>query len=76
MNLRPMIRTMLQEVGLYQVPETTLRAQIEGQLGGTVDEAAFQADLKWLMDKAWIDYTVEPESGAKRWALTPEGRAR
>ena len=77
MNFRATIRTMLKEIGsTYQLPEAVLRSQIEGRLGGAVDEAQFQSDLKWLLDKAWVDYTIDPESGVKRWALTEEGRTR
>lgn len=76
MNLRAAIRTMLKEAGRYQLPEATLRSQIEGQLAGAIDEAQFQGDLKWLLDKGWVDYTVDQESGVKRWALTEEGRTR
>lgn len=74
-NYRTIIRRMLGETGKYKLPEDTMRAQLCRQLDATaINEVQFQQDLKWLLDRAWIDYTVEAESETKRWFLTEEGR--
>ena len=75
-NYRTIIRQMLGELGKYKLPEDTLRAQLASQLDGTVNDVQLQQDLKWLLDKAWIDYKVEPESEVKLWFLTEEGKKK
>ena len=57
-NYRTIIRQMLGELGKYKLPEDTLRAQLASQLDGEVNDVQLQQDLKWLLDKAWIDYKV------------------
>lgn len=76
MILRNQILTVLSQCGSYQLPEETLRASLRQMMGAAVEEAEIDAALKWLKDKAYIDFTVDEVSEAKRWAITASGKQK
>lgn len=76
MILRQQILTLLKQCGSYQLPDGTLRDSLRQVMGDAVTDAEIEASLKWLKDKALIDYTVEEVTETKRWAITEAGKAK
>jgi hypothetical protein len=75
-SIRIQILTVLSQTGEYKLPEDTLFTTLTKILDAAVTDPDFQAALKWLKDKAYIDFTVEELSEAKRWFITESGKAK
>ena len=70
MNYRTLIRELLSKTGSYKMSEDVLRATIRVATDDIVNEAKFKDALQWQHDRGVIDFTIDQETGVKRWFLT------
>ncbi len=74
-KLRILILSMLGRSSDWEFPEEALCDEISLMQRGAVAKEEVQAALKWLNEKAYVDFTVEPISETKRWKITESGKA-
>jgi hypothetical protein len=74
--IRLEILKVLSKTGDYKMPEDTLLTTLNQLLDAAVSESEYQEALNWLKAKAYIDFTVDEISEAKRWYITASGKAK
>jgi hypothetical protein len=75
-SIRLQILQVLSRTANYKMPEDTLLTTLTQLLDADVSKSEFQDALKWLKDKAYIDFTVDEITENQRWFITSSGKGK
>lgn len=67
--------TVLNSMGGYPARESVIYGQFNASQPDVQTMASLREHLQHAKDKGWTDYIVDEIDRAKKWFITPEGKA-